>query len=908
MKHFSRLSRFPRRALHGFASATGALLLAACGLSSTSIEQTTGSTGGSGSSPNAFYNVSGTISGLQASGLILSNNGATVTASAGTTNFTFGVQVQTGASYSVMVSSAPAGITCSVANGSGIMATANVNNVVVTCSGHAYTVGGTIGGLTSPGLLLINGSDRLSVPAGATRFTMSAAVADTSSYAVTVATQPTGQSCAVTAGTGTVMGANVTSVSIRCSDQPYALGGTISGLNGTGLVLANGSDTVTVPINATQFMLAPVAYGAHYAVTVATQPAGLTCTVSGGSGVMPAATVSVVVVCSDQSYTLGGSVSGLNVAGLVLANGTDTLTVPAHATSFTLPTPVAYKSSYDVTVATQPTGVTCTVSAGSGVMPAANVTSVGVTCSNHVYTLGGTITGLSASGLILTDGTDRVTVAANASQFSMPTGVAYTSPYTVTVAAQPAGLHCTVTAGTGTMPAADVTSVQVACVARSWTWEGGSDTVAGAQANYGVLGVAATSNVPGPRDSGMSWTDGAGKFWLFGGGGLDVANTQGDLNDLWSYDPTTRQWTWVGGMSTAGTPGIYGAKAVATVGSGPGARHSAMIWTDGAGRTWLFGGYGVDHAGNSGYLNDLWSYTPGTQQWVWMSGTDTVNGTATYGSLHAPAPANVPGARVGAVTWTDHAGHLWMFGGYDGTDISMNPIAFNDLWSYDPSTSQWTWQGGSSSINQPGNYGSLGMASATNVPGARLGAMGWTDAAGVFWLFGGQGLDMSSSIGYLNDLWSFDPVAQQWTWVSGASTVDANGVYGTEGVTASSNSPGAREGAVTWTDSAGRRWMLGGAGFDAFGSNGFLNDLWTFDPATQSWTWVNGSNTAPSNNGAFGMSGTYGTLGTAAAGNTPGGRVQGVSWIDGTDRLWTFGGYGYDGFGSRADLNDLWTY
>ena len=71
---------------------------------------------------------------------------------------------------------------------------------------------------------------------------------------------------------------------------------------------------------------------------------------------------------------------------------------------------------------------------------------------------------------------------------------------------------------------------------------------------------------------------------------------------------------------------------------------------------------------------------------------------------------------------------------------------------------------------------------------------------------------------------------------------------------------------------------------------------------------MNGSSTASPIGGAYGTNGTYGILGTAATGNTPGGRVQGVSWIDSADHLWTFGGYGYDQGGSLNDLNDIWKY
>src|SRR5258707_512910 len=64
---------------------------------------------------------------------------------------------------------------------------------------------------------------------------------------------------------------------------------------------------------------------------------------------------------SPTTYTVGGSVSGLTATGLVLANGTDHLTVSAGSTSFTFSTAVAAQSTYAVTVMTQPSGATCVV-------------------------------------------------------------------------------------------------------------------------------------------------------------------------------------------------------------------------------------------------------------------------------------------------------------------------------------------------------------------------------------------------------------------------------------------------------------------------------------------------------------------------------------------------------------------
>jgi hypothetical protein len=113
--------------------------------------------------------------------------------------------------------------------------------------------------------------------------------------------------------------------------------------------------------------------------------------VQNGSGTMGAGNVTNVVVnCTLNSYTLGGTISGLNLGGLivvnnlVLANGTDAITVQFGQTSFTFDQLVAYGSNYNVVVQQQPSLVglqlTCTVGNGGGVMGAGNVANVVVTC------------------------------------------------------------------------------------------------------------------------------------------------------------------------------------------------------------------------------------------------------------------------------------------------------------------------------------------------------------------------------------------------------------------------------------------------------------------------------------------------------------------------------------------------
>lgn len=667
----------------------------------------------------------------------------------------------------------------------------------------------------------------------------------------------------------------------------YTVGGSIKGLTGSGLVLSNGADQLNVAADATAFIF-PTAVGASgsYAVTVRSSPVGIACSVANSTGIVRNVNVNnVMVTCSARAYGLGGTISGLNGAGLVLANGTNRVAVATGASDFNL-APVAFSSAYSVTVATQPAGLSCAVTQGKGNMPAAAVTSIEVACADQPYTLGGNISGLNSSGLVLTDGTDWLAVAANANRFSMPTRVTFSSKYTVTVAAQPAGANCTVTGGSASMPANDVSTVQVTCAARYWTWQGGPNA-SRASGVYGTQGSAAAGNVPGARLGAMFWNGTSGQRWLFGGVGFDVNGNVNDLSDLWSYNETTRQWTWVSGPNTGNGDGTYGAQGSAAVGNLPSSRKNSATWTDAAGTLWLFGGY-HDGTGN-GYLNDLWSYNPGTGLWTWVNGSSASNGGNTsctnalgvYGTQGAASSGNTPGARLAPVTWVDGAGNLWLHGGV-GCDSAGTLDVLNDVWVYKPTTNQWTWIGGSTLVGASGVYGTQGVAAALNAPGARQAAVSWVDAAGHVWLCGGYGVDSSGVQGNLNDLWSYDPTKNLWTWLSGSNLANASGIYGARG-----NTPGARDAAQSWIDSQGHLLMFGGVGQDSQGNSGWLNDLWSFDPTTQQWTWVNGSNTI---NGV----GVYGSLGVGDAGNLPGARFQTAGWIDGADHLWLFGGYGLD--------------
>jgi hypothetical protein len=77
-------------------------------------------------------------------------------------------------------------------------------------------VGGTISGLTGNGLVIANGNDTTSPAPGATAFTLPTKLASAASFNVTVTTQPEGQTCAVSNGTGVILTSSVSNVVIAC--------------------------------------------------------------------------------------------------------------------------------------------------------------------------------------------------------------------------------------------------------------------------------------------------------------------------------------------------------------------------------------------------------------------------------------------------------------------------------------------------------------------------------------------------------------------------------------------------------------------------------------------------------------------------------------------------------------------
>lgn len=171
-----------------------------------------------------------------------------------------------------------------------------------------FTVGGTVSGLEGSGLVLVNNDgDEQPITADGS-YAFATLFASGATYEVTVKTQPSypaaEQECTVTNGTGTVADANVTNVEVSCTSNEYKVGGTVTGLQGTGLVLQNnGGDDEAISEDGTFTFETSVKSGAMFNVAIGTQPdGGQVCWVSKAAGTVGAGDVtSVVVKCAEPA-------------------------------------------------------------------------------------------------------------------------------------------------------------------------------------------------------------------------------------------------------------------------------------------------------------------------------------------------------------------------------------------------------------------------------------------------------------------------------------------------------------------------------------------------------------------------------------------------------------------------------
>jgi hypothetical protein len=174
-------------------------------------------------------------------------------------------------------------------------------------SGDLYLTG-SVYNVTKDGLVLTNNGEDTAVVAPYTSFQFGNRISTDDPFDIKVKSVPSNvaknDDCTVDNGKSRANYYTIAQIRVTCKIRQRALTATIVNLKGSGLVIVNGADRHDIAVGTTSETMAPVNEDGAYGVTVLQQPAGQTCTVSGGgngngAGNMGATeTTTVTVTCA----------------------------------------------------------------------------------------------------------------------------------------------------------------------------------------------------------------------------------------------------------------------------------------------------------------------------------------------------------------------------------------------------------------------------------------------------------------------------------------------------------------------------------------------------------------------------------------------------------------------------------
>lgn len=341
-----------------------------------------------------------------------------------------------------------------------------------------------------------------------------------------------------------------------------------------------------------------------------------------------------------------------------------------------------------------------------------------------------------------------------------------------------------------------------------WLIANGTFEAVGVTANYGIMGVPAPSNQPGPAGFGHpSWGDHLGNLWLYGIGGL---------NDLWKFDISTGMWTWVKGTASPG-PAIYGTKGVPAATNNPGmCNETDCHWTDTDGLLWLY----TEFDGN------LWNFNPITEMWTWITGQADAGILPTFGTIDEYAIDNTPGGfsacpAVGVLysMWITSDDHLWMLVN------RFEAVLQTEIWEFNPTLEQWRCRRiDISEFGEPQVFPEACLDGNPDIfPISRTEMrVEWVDNCDHLYFFGGANFCIMSPA--YNDIWRYDPVTNTYTYIKGGTSPITPG---TQDVFDVDNFPTMSAGGQAWQNEKGF-YTMGGMN----PSGEMTNDVWLYSPDT----------------------------------------------------------------------------
>jgi hypothetical protein len=379
--------------------------------------------------------------------------------------------------------------------------------------GGPYSIGGVVTGLAGTVVLQDNNSDTLSVSENGS-FTFATLLITGGAYNVTLETTPTGQTCAITNGSGTVASANVTNVAIACTSVSYSGGAVTDNFNrANGPLGLNWTDTtdgglaissqVTIGTNSTG-VSGDIRTAEAYSSDQYSQVEVTSTQLTGDQWIGPAVRLQnggqggyvgiyywnngnpelmIFLRSGDNSWTQLGNTYSCGA----LAAGTQLELAATGSTISFLENGIARITATDTSFTGGAPGI---IAYGTGAVGNWSGGDIGI---GSAYSIGGVVTGLAGTVVLQDNNSDTLSVSNNGS-ITFATLLITGNVYNVTAETNPTGQTCAVTNGSGTVASANVTNVAIACTSVSYS--GGTVTDNFNEAN-GPLGPNWTDTTDG---------------------------------------------------------------------------------------------------------------------------------------------------------------------------------------------------------------------------------------------------------------------------------------------------------------------------------------------------------------------------------------------------------------------------
>ncbi len=338
---------------------------------------------------------------------------------------------------------------------------------------------------------------------------------------------------------------------------------------------------------------------------------------------------------------------------------------------------------------------------------------------------------------------------------------------------------------------------------------------------------------PSPRKGSTGWTDAEENLYVFGGAGHDAEGQFGLFDDLWKFNRKTAVWTKLNGDGNS----KLSKKATSLQ---PSPRVGGLSWTDKNGDFWLFGGSSL---GRMAFFEDLWRFDTKKNVWVLESGTEELNKAGKWSGKFDEKRSSPLGGRSGSSSWTDKEGNLIIFGGSGSDAESGKDIFFNDLWKFDITKRTWIQLSTNLEPNEKLRKDNEQLQQLISRPSGRRDALAWGIATSdKIWLYGGYGSDINgNNRGILADMWSYDLTERKWEKISGTFLFSMESMIEKLNFEDSLNYPGFRTRAVTWVDTEGFFWLMGGQNISSQQMLATNTDTWRFNPKSRMWKPVIGN-------------------------------------------------------------------